>query len=355
LYNEDKSSVRIKAAEVRTMSWQNQLNGDSLAWLLEADSPGVRYLALRDLLDCPPADSGLQAARVEAHTKGPIASILAAMDEEGYWAKSGPGYNPKYRATVWSMITLAQLGASVKQDERIARACAYLLDRALTEGGQFTASGAPSGTIDCLQGNLCAALLDLGYDDPRLEAAFEWMARSVTGEGVAPVAEKRAAVRYYAGKCGPVFACGANYGQSCAWGAVKVMLAFSKLPAPRRTPLIERAIQRGMDFLLSKDPAVADYPSGLNDKPSRNWWKFGFPVFYVTDLLQNVEALVALGYGDDPRLSNALTLIREKQDDAGRWALEYDYAGKTWVDFGKKKQPNKWVTLRALKVLKAAA
>jgi len=46
-------------------------------------------------------------------------------------------------------------------------------------------------------------------------------------------------------------------------------------------------------------------------------------------------------------------MIREKQDAHGRWALDYDYAGKTWVDFGAKKQPNKWVTLRALRVLKA--
>ncbi len=33
------------------MTWQNQLKGDSLSWLLESDSPGVRYLALRDLVD----------------------------------------------------------------------------------------------------------------------------------------------------------------------------------------------------------------------------------------------------------------------------------------------------------------
>ncbi len=73
----------------------------------------------------------------------------------------------------------------------------------------------------------------------------------------------------------------------------------------------------------------------------------------MTDLLQNVEALVGLGYGRDPRLINALAIIRAKQDAEGRWPLEYDYSGKTWVDFGPKKQANKWVTLRALRVLKA--
>jgi hypothetical protein len=250
---------------------------------------------------------------------------------------------------------LAQLGASVEEDKRIAQACAYLLDHALTPGGHFTTSGAPSGTADCLQGNMCWALVELGCDDPRLASAFEWMARSVTGEGVAPMEDKQAPVRYYAGKCGPTFACGSNNKLPCAWGAVKVMLAFGKWPAQRRTPLIKRAIQHGVDFLLNTDPATADYPTGFSDKPSQNWWKFGFPIFYVTDLLQNIEALVKLGYGNDPRLANALAIIHEKQDDKGRWPLEYDYTGKTWVDFGAKKQPNKWVTLRALRVLKTVA
>jgi hypothetical protein len=337
------------------MSWQDQLKGDSLAWLLEPDEPGVRYLALRDLLDCSPADPELHTAQVEAHTHGPIASILDAMNDAGYWAEPGPGYYPKYQSTVWSIVLLAQLGASAAQDERIARACTYLLDHALTTGGQFTVSGAPSGTADCLQGNLCEALLNLGCTDPRLETALEWMARTVTGEGIATANDRGATLRYYAGKCGPLFACGANNKLPCAWGAVKVMVAFGKLPAGHRTPLIEHAIQDGINFLLSTDPVKADYPTGYSRKPSSNWWKFGFPVFYVTDLLQNIEALVALGFGHDQRLANALAFIREKQDAQGRWALDYDYTGKTLVNFGKKKQPNKWVTLRALRVLKAAA
>jgi hypothetical protein len=337
------------------MSWQDQLKGDSLAWLLEPDSPGARYLALRDLLDVPSDHPELRRAAEAAHAQGPIASILSHMDLAGYWAAPGPGYNPKYRSTVWSAITLAQLGAVCADDERIARACEYLVDHALTPGGQFSATGAPSGTADCLQGNLCWALITLGYDLDRLAPAITWMARSVTGEGVAPREDSHAAIRYYAGKCGPTFACGANNKLPCAWGAVKVMLAFGAWPLERRTPLIERAIARGVDFLLSIDPATALYPSGYSARPSPNWWKFGFPIFYVTDLLQNVEALVKLGYGQEPRLAQALAVILQKQDMQGRWPLDYDYSGKTWCEFGVKRQPNKWVTLRALRVLKAAA
>jgi hypothetical protein len=335
------------------MSWQAQLKGNPLSWLLAADDPGVRYLALRDLLDLPSDDAQLTAARTAAHRDGPIASLLAKMDDDGYWVKPGPGYSTKYRGTVWSVIALAQLGASVDEEPRIATACTYLLDHNLNAGGQFSTSAAPSGTVDCLQGNLCWALLELGCRDPRLGAAFDWLARSQTGEGIAPAHQRDAAVRYYAYKCGPSFACGVNGGFACAWGAVKVMLALGRWPAGQRTPAMERAIERGLDFLLGVDPAGAEYPTRNGAKPSRDWWKFGFPVFYVTDLLQNVEALVALGLGRDPRLARSLEIIRNKQDADGRWALEYDYAGKTWVDFGPKKQPNPWVTLRALRVLKA--
>lgn len=177
------------------------------------------------------------------------------------------------------------------------------------------------------------------------------MAHSVTGEGVAPRTDRDAPVRYYAGKCGPGFACGANNGLPCAWGAAKVLLAFNAWPLAWRSPLIERAIAQGVAFLLSVDPATAAYSSGYSDKPSGSWWKFGFPVFYVTDVLQVVEALVALGHGADPRLTGALTLVSQKAGPDGRWVLEYDYTGKTWGDFGVKGQANKWVTLRALHAL----
>jgi hypothetical protein len=334
------------------MDWQSQLKGDPLPWLLEAEDPGARFLALRDLIGLPWDDPELVAAQRAAHARGSIAAILDKMHPQGYWRKPGPGYTQRYFSAVWSLIALAQMGASVSMDIRISRACDYLLEKALTPDGQFSYNGTPPGTFDCLQGNLCAALVALGCNDPRLESAYEWMARTVTGEDMAPATETDAPLRYYAAKCGPLFACGYNGQKPCAWGAAKVMLAFAQLPQERRTPLIECAVKQGLDFLLGTDPARADYPTRHGAKPAREWWKFGFPVFYITDILQIVEALVVLGHGTDPRLANALQLIHEKQDAHGRWALEFGYPGKTWVDYGSLNEPNKWVSLRALKVLK---
>jgi hypothetical protein len=336
------------------MFWQSKLKGDPIPWLLEDENPAVRYLALRDLMDLPPASVELSEARRAAHASGAIAALLDKMDPAGWWAKPGPGYNPRYRSTDWSIISLAQMGASAAADERVARGCAYLLDYALAPGGKFSYNGAPSGTVDCLQGNLCRALTELGAEDKRLDQAFDWMARTVTGEGLAPPDNRESEDRYYAAKYGPDFACGYNGKKPCAWGAAKVMLAFASLPAAKRTPPIDRAIQRGVDFLFSVDPASAAYPTRNNDKPSRNWREFAFPVFYNADLLQVVEALTTLGYGNDPRLVNTLDLVIGKQDEDGCWPLEHQYTVKAWFEFGAKGSPSKWVTLRALRVLKAA-
>jgi len=336
------------------MSWQSMLRSDPLPWLLEPQNPGVRYLALRDLLDRPTTDQDLLASRRAAHRQGPIATVLDAMEPDGYWIKPGAGYGPKYQGTVWAVMLLAQLGACPQEDPRIATACEYLLGHTLTPSGQFGASGRPSSTFDCLQGNLGWSLLELGCDPSRLDAAYDWIARTVTGEQIAPASETDAPVHYYGQKCGPGFLCGNNGGKACAWGCIKVLLALTRWPPKRSTPMLERASERAIAFLLRIDPATADYPRREGSPVHRVWWRFGFPLDYRADLLQLVEALALAGCGSDPRLANALEFVLNKQDADGRWSVEYGQA-KTWGNYGVRGQPNKWVTLRTLRTLKAVA
>ena len=54
----------------------------------------------------------------------------------------------------------------------------------------------------------------------------------------------------------------------------------------------------------------------------------------------------------DPRLQEALEILKSKQIKDGRWKLENSNNGKMLVNIEKKGQPSKWVTLKALKVLK---
>jgi hypothetical protein len=324
--------------------WQTKLNGDPLAWLLEPDeaNPGVRYFALRDLLSRPETDPETAAARRHIMATGPVPVILDAQAPEGYWAKPGGGYSPKYRGTVWQIIFLAELGAD-PADERVRRGCDYLLNHSLAANNAFSASQrpVPSFAIHCLNGNLLSALLRLGCGrDPRVQAALDWQVRAITGQGQ---------IQYYqSGTNGPGFACGVNQGQPCGWGATKALKALLAVSPEQCTPATQHAIDIGAEFLLSHDPAVADYP--YTERVSSSWFKFSFPLSYWSDVLEVAAVLVELGYGADPRLSKVLQYILSKQDRQGRWRLENSLNGKMWVDLEQKGRPSKWVTLRALRV-----
>jgi len=336
-----------------TDDWLSRLSSDPRPWLLEESDPAVRAQALVRLLGRSAGDPEVVEARAAAMRADPIKGILDAMDPRGFWVKPGPGYGPKYTGTVWNLMFLEQLGAD-PDDERVQTACRYVLDHTPTAISGFGCSGShlerlppPSSAIHCLNGNLARAAIRFGrLDDPRVQASVDWAARTILGEDVA---------RWYAVTPGPGFACGVNENLPCAWGAVKEMRALAAIPSRRRTARVRRAIAFGVEFLLSRDPAEADYPMGYgNTRPSSSWFKLGFPSGYVADVLQVLEVLAELGHARDPRLEHALAWLANQQDDRGRWRNRYAYARKTTVPIEAQGKPSKWVTLRACSVLQAA-
>ncbi|MBI4758328.1 MAG: hypothetical protein HY783_04935 [Chloroflexi bacterium] len=115
---------------------------------------------------------------------------------------------------------------------------------------------------------------------------------------------------------------------------------------------MKKAAATAADFLLSHDLPKADYP--YTGRVSGEWFKFGFPLSYTSDVLEALFALGEAGCGRDPRLKNAIALVLSKRDADGRWAMKHSLNGKMWADIEVKGKPSKWVTLRALKVLKMA-
>ena len=222
----------------------------------------------------------------------PIAAILAAQHPEGFWEKPGAGYATKYRGTVWQLIFLDQLGAD-PADERVQRACDYVLGHSVATTGGFGASGQldrpppPSAVIHCLNGNLLRAVIGFGWlDDDRVQRAIEWQARAITGEGVE---------RWYAsGTSGPGFACAANEELPCGWGAAKAILGSR--PDPGGATVAARGPSDRRRRRLPAQPRSRRSPTtrwaGATHARTAPGSSSGFPSGYVTDVLQVLEALV---------------------------------------------------------------
>jgi len=299
-----------------------------LDWLLEPDNPSARYLALTGLLGRRADDPEVQAAQAAIPGWGPVKAILNAQWPAGYWMHPGLGYSPRHKATVWQVIFLAQLGTP--RIEAVDRACAYLLDHSRLPNGLFAANKTAHRAILCLSGSLLRAFLQLGYQDPRLEESLEALAQAAVGSNF---------------RC----CCQAGWrpprhrdGLPCPWGAAKTLNALAGVPAERRSPAMQAAVEAGVALLLRDD----GYPAAnrLDDRLS-------FPLGHNSDPAEALEVLDRLGLGGDPRSAPAVEAVRSKQDRDGRWALEYT-PENTWANFGTVGQPNKWVTLRALRVIR---
>jgi hypothetical protein len=332
-------------------NWKALLSADPIPWLLEESNPAVRHATLVSLLGRAADDPEVIAAGEVAMVASPIVVMLAAQQPGGYWIAPGLGYQ-KYQGTAWQLIFLDQMGADGSHPGIIA-GCEHLLQYiSQPQSGLFVSSRRTdkrplvARLFHCLAGNLLRAFLGFGWlDDERVKAAIDWQARAITGTNF----------EYYPGDYtnGPGFQCQAHWGLPCAWGAIKILLAFARIPEPLRSPLVRQVIQMASDFLLSRDLLTADYPTGQRSTtPSLLWWRPGFPIGYHADILQSLEALGEAGYGRGERLQPALEWLLERQDGQGRWRNRHSYHAKMWVDIEKQGAPSKWVTWRVCQILK---
>ena len=313
---------------------------DPLPWLLEPENPSARYLALTGLLDRPADDPEVLAARAAIPGGGAARATLDAQWPEGYWIAPGVGYSPKYKSTVWQVIILAALGAP--RTAAIDRACDRVLSDSRLPDGRFSAKVTEQGAIVCLGGNLLRALMQLGFEDPRMAESFEALAGSALREGYRcrynALQDESGAWPHHM-----------RDGLPCAWGAIKALGAFAEVPEAQRSSAVRDAIEAGVELLLGGNLAGGEYPTAT--EPSPLWQQFGFPLAYTSDLLEALEVLGRLGVDLGAQLAPSLDIVRGKRDASGRWALEHAL-DNTWAEFGEIGQPNKWVTQRAQHVLK---
>jgi hypothetical protein len=134
-------------------------------------------------------------------------------------------------------------------------------------------------------------------------------------------------------------------------GATKVLKALSTMPERSRTPEIRVLMDREVENILEN--GIYRYlrnPDGSR-KDKAGWKKFGFPLFYQSDVLEVLDTLTRLGVCDE-RMQDSIDLVLRAQGPDGRWLLSNTFNGKMWADIEEKGRPSKWVTLRAVRALR---
>jgi hypothetical protein len=196
--------------------------------------------------------------------------------------------------------------------------------------------------IPCLTGNMVWSLIHFGYiNDPRLQRAINWIIRfTCINDGVE---ENRQIPPYDKFEM-----CWGKH--TCFMGIVKALKGLSAIPQEQRTNEINDTINKIVDFLLIHHIYKRSHDLSKTSKPG--WLKFSFPLMYQTDVLEILDILTELGITDS-RMNDALNAIQTKRDNMGRWRTENTSStDRLLIQMEGKGEQSKWVTLRAIRVLK---
>jgi hypothetical protein len=307
---------------------------DALAWLLDSD-PSIRWQVLRDLADAPEAAVAAERARVANEGWG--ARLLAARDPDGQWAGGacfpGPGrWDPEsagqpWTSTLHTLEVLRDFGLDPASDQAVE------MIALVRDGCHWEYAGEPffSGEVEeCINGRTVA-----------LGAYF--------GQDVRDVVDRLLAAQLEDGG----WNCWTEQGSVRSSFASTICVLEGLLAYERATggsPEYVAARRRGEEYLLCRG-LLRRLSTG--DVVDPTWTQFSFPTRWHYDVLRALEYFRVAAEAPDPRLAEAVELVRSKQQADGTWLLENTHPGV--VHFALEDgdgNRSRWNTLRALRALR---
>jgi hypothetical protein len=320
--------VREPSASER--SWASR--DGVIRWLLDGD-PAIRWQVMRDLTDAPADTVSRERGKVARDGWG--ARLLAEQNPRGTWAagqSSDDGlYSPKWISTTYTMLLLRDLGLS-SNSPQARNACRALLDRGLQRDGGIN-YGWRGASETCITGMILSVLSYFEHDDDRLDVIAAHLLEQQMPDGGWNCRRAR----------------GATHASVHTTISALEGLWHYERHRRRGHRSVRAAQRRGREFLLVHR-LFRSHRTGEVIKPV--FIKFAFPPRWHYDILRALDYFRAAGAPRDPRLADAIDIVRDTRGDEGRWSLQNVYRGKIYFEMERIGAPSRWNTLRALRVLK---
>ncbi len=185
------------------------------------------------------------------------------------------------------------------------------------------------------------SLIRLGYlEDERVQKAIGWIcAFQRADDAVDRPPEGEVYMRYES--------CWGRH--SCHLGVAKALKALAAIPEEKRNRKIDEKIDKLAEYFLKHRFYMKSHDPEKVAKPG--WLRLGFPLMYQTDVLELLEIFAELRIRD-PRLEDAIGIVSGKRNKEGLWKMQNSFNDKMLVPVEENGKPSKWLTLKALKILK---
>jgi hypothetical protein len=294
-----------------------------IAWLLDAD-PSIRWQVMRDLTDTPAEKVAAERSRVATEGWGPV--LLDQQRPDGQW---GDGVaTPFWWTNMYTLVFLRDLGLDPASER--ARTMIDRVRDSVTWGPYFDNSPFFEGEVEpCINGRVVALGAYFGVRSDRL---VDRLLSEQLADGGWNCDAERGSVRssFHTTIC-----------------VLEGLLAFER--AFSATPATTQARTRGQEYLLERR-LLRRLSTGEIVEPT--WAQFAFPPLWHYDVLRALDYLRSAGVEPDARVDEAVGVVRDRRQSDGRWLLDVRHPDTLHeVMAGAVGAPNRWVTLRARRVL----
>jgi hypothetical protein len=295
---------------------------------------------MRDLLDAPEADWRLERAKVESEGWG--AKLLACEDDDGQWAGGSfvpRGFTPQdwskfgqpWTATTYSLSQLREFGLDPSSDRAKRIVELVGLNSRWDEGGQPFWEGEVE---ECINGRTVADGAYFGID---VSSIVGRLLGERLDDGGWNCERTNGSVR-------------SSFHTTI--NVLEGLLEYEK--ATGGTPASCEARRSGESYLLERQLFRR---RSTGETVDDQFLRFLHPNRWRYDVLRGLDyyrsSAMHIGAAPDPRLAEAVDHVRSRRLGDGAWPLDWSPKGQVWfeLDAGPGK-PSKWVTLRAMRVLK---
>jgi len=298
---------------------------DVIDWLLDSD-PAIRWQVMRDLTDASPDEVAAERAKVA--TEGWGARLLAAQDADGRW--SGGTYFPEWTSTSAVLHQLYLFGLDPSSDQA-KKAIAPVHEAARWEYDEnlrfFDGEAEP-----CINGRTVTIGAYFGQD---VAGIVDRLLNDQMADGGWNCEQERGSVR-------------GSFDSTL--NVLEGLLEYERSTGADGN--VRAARERGEEYLLERRllHRLSD-----GEIPQRRWLYVGFPNSWFYDVVRSLDYFRTTHPEADERMNEALELVESKREAEGRWPLDHKYHEDLLVDFGDAEgQPSRWITLRALRILRWA-
>jgi len=302
------------------------MDEEIIEWLLEGDI-SIQYQTRRDLLDENQPELQKRIAR-----EGWGERYLALRNKDGHWGRDF--YFPKWTSSHYTLLDLKHLNLPPDQ-ELVRETIQKIITKRKSADGGINPSDRIVVSDICINGMLLNYACYFGTPQEDLVSVIDYLVLNQMGDG---------GFNCQLNRQGAV-----HSSLHSTISILEGLWEYKKNGYTYRLPELEAITAESLEFILQHRLFKSDKTGEVID---RRMLLLSFPSRWYYDILRALDYFQSAGVPYDPRMEDALEILRSKRRKNGVWPVQNRHPGEFHFEMEKTGGPSRWNTLRALRVFR---